>query len=400
MRIGIDLTALNAQPSGIDRSLMGLVWSLARLDQKNEYLLFVNLEDRWRFEARRNGGGDGGGALPANFRVFTLSLRPRAPRLLFQQILLPAMLAALRADVLHSPAFFMPAWRGRQRHLLTVHDMTSFLAPHCHPRSRRGHLYRSGIAAGIRRADLVSVPSPAVKEDISRLLPDVPAERVRVVPWGIDEAFRPQRSADVRRTLGRLGIPTPYILFVGTLDPRKNLPALVEAYARLLAERDLPEHLVLAGQPGWSADELLSRSRAPWLRGRVHVAGYVAEADLPLLYAGARLFVYPSLLEGFGFPPLEAMATGVPVVASLTSSLEDNLTGAAELVPPQQVGELAAAMERLLADEAARRRCVEAGLRRAASFRWETCARHTRGCYEQLIGAAGASAPSARIASP
>jgi glycosyltransferase involved in cell wall biosynthesis len=146
-----------------------------------------------------------------------------------------------------------------------------------------------------------------------------------------------------------LGQPEEDVYIVRTLDPRKNLPALVEAYARLLSAEDIAEHLVLAGQCGWSVQELLSRVGGAHLRGRVHMAGYVAEADLPKLYAGARLFVYPSLLEGFGFPPLEAMASG-----------------------------------RLLTDAGARSRCVDAGLRRAAEFRWDLCARRTRECYEEV----------------
>ena len=377
MRIAIDLSALIAKPTGVDRGLRGMVAALARLDRGNEYLLFVNHEDRGLF-------GRQAPALPDNFRILPWSGRSRAVRLAFQQLVLPPVLHALRVDVLHSPAFIMPSWRGRQGHLLTVHDMTSFLVPRRHPPSRRGRLYELAVASSIRRAGLVSVPSAAVKADILLLLPDVAEESVRVIPWGVDGAFRPQAGADVDRAVRRLGVPRPYILYVGTLDPRKNLPALVEAYARLLSAEDIAEHLVLAGQCGWSVQELLSRVGGAHLRGRVHMAGYVAEADLPMLYAGARLFVYPSLLEGFGFPPLEAMASGVPVVASLTSSLQENLTGAAELVPPQDVGQLAAVLRRLLTDAGARSRCVDAGLRRAAEFRWDLCALRTRVCYEEV----------------
>jgi alpha-1,3-rhamnosyl/mannosyltransferase len=382
MRIAIDLSALIARPTGVDRGLRGTVAALARLDDRNEYLLFVNREDRGLF-------GGAAPALPTNFRILPWSGRARAVRLAFQQVALPPLLAALGVDVLHSPTFIMPAWRGRRGHLLTVHDMTSFLVPDRHPASRRGRLYEAAVAGSIRRAGLVSVPSAAVKADIARLLPDVAAERVRVIPWGVDEAFRPRQRDEIDRTLDRLGVPRPYILYVGTLDPRKNLPALVEAYARWLAAAGGPEHLVLAGQYGWSVEALLARLGGTHLAGRVHLAGYVAEADLPALYAGARLFVYPSLLEGFGFPPLEAMAAGAPVVASRSSSLEENLAGAAELVAPEDVGQLAAAMQRLLADDGARSRSIAAGLRRAASFRWDACARSTLECYREISRAVG-----------
>jgi alpha-1,3-rhamnosyl/mannosyltransferase len=281
----------------------------------------------------------------------------------------------------------MPLYRGTQRHLLTVHDMTSFLLPGYHPPSRRGKMYESAVARSIRRADLVSVPSPSVRQNILDLLPDVSPAHVRVIPFGIDEAFRPGEPNAVKPVLERLGISQPYILYVGTLDPRKNLPRLLESYQQLVAEGNTPEHLVLAGQLGWSVDSLSTRLSAPELRGRVHAVGYVDDRDLPHLYSGARLFVYPSLLEGFGFPPLEAMACGTPVVASLSSSLKDNLEGAAELVPPEDVEGLTTAMRQLLRDEQLRARRIADGLERATKFRWERCAQQTLECYRELAGA-------------
>jgi glycosyltransferase involved in cell wall biosynthesis len=284
----------------------------------------------------------------------------------------------------HSPAFIMPLYRGGAGHLLTVHDMTSFLIPGYHPRSRRGRMYEAAVCGSIRRADLVSVPSNAVRDDVLRLLPHVPPQRIRAIPCGVDRAFAPRTVGEVEPVLARLGIRWPYILFVGTLDPRKNLPRLVEAYTRLVDRGGTAEHLVLAGQFGWSVKELLDRLRQPTLLDRVHILGYVAEGDLPYVYAGARLFAYPSLLEGFGFPPLEAMACGVPVVASDSSSLRDNLAGAADLVPPEDVDALAAAIERMLTDEAWRAERVAAGIERAAKFSWDAFARATVACYEEI----------------
>jgi glycosyltransferase involved in cell wall biosynthesis len=226
-----------------------------------------------------------------------------------------------------------------------------------------------------------------VRDDIRRLVPDVDPARIRVTPFGVGDVFRPRPAAEVADVLARLRVPTPYVLFTGNLDPRKNVTALVEAYARLRDGGDRPEHLVLAGHPGWSVDALEPRLRDPRLRGRVHRLGWVPEADLPALYAGARLFVFPSLLEGFGFPPLEAMASGVPVVASRGSSLGEHLEGAAELVDPRDVGALATAMRRLLTDEDLRRERIEAGLARAGRFRWDAFGSAMRDCY--VAAAAG-----------
>ena len=374
MRIGIDLTALIAKPAGVDRYMMGLVASLARLNGPDEYFLFINAEDRERIDT----------VLRSSARVVVLSRRMRAARLFFQQVLLPAAARRMRIDVIHSPAFIIPWYRGRTGHLLTVHDMSSFRLPRHHPGSRRGRMYEAAVRASIRRADLVSVPSQAVREDVLQLVPGVPGEHVRVIACGVDDAFAPRTSDETAPVLARLGVRWPYILYVGTLDPRKNLPRLIEAYAKLVDSGSLTEHLVLAGQFGWSVTELLDRLRLDSVRDRVHVLGYVAEEDLPYLYAGARLFVYPSLLEGFGFPPLEAMASGVPVVASDSSSLRNNLTGAAMLVPPEDVSALATAMRRLLEDDPCRARHVMAGLERAASFRWEAFARTTSDCYREI----------------
>lgn len=374
MRIGIDLTALLPEATGVDVSLKGLVRSLGAIDQETRYTVFVNHEDRQIFD----------GALPANFAVAPLCLRPRATRLGFQQVLLPPMAKALRLDVVHSPSFIMPMIRGRQRHLLTIHDMTSFSLPDYHIPLRRSALYRRAVAASIRRADLVTTPSHFVRREILAHLPDVPPTRIRVIEWGIDEAFQPRRTEEVRQALAHLELPWPYVLFVGTIQPRKNLESLLEGYRKLLDDGDIAEHLVIAGPLGWDYTRTLSRLETPEMRQRVHRTGYVKQQDLAWLYAGARLFVFPSFEEGFGFPPLEAMACGVPTIASRSSSFIENLEGAAELVPADAPDVLAAAMRRLLTDRSQWTRLRELGLARAARFRWRETAARMRSCYVEL----------------
>lgn len=367
LRVGIDLTALQPVATGVDNCLLRLVAHLALLDGETCYELFVNRADRHRLPG-----------LPGNFRLHAWGARPRSLRLALQQLVLPAAAAALRLDVLHSPSFFMPLLRGRRpRHALSVYDMTFFSRPRTHSLLRGSAAFRFGVRASIERADLVVVPSAHVRADVLARLPAVSPARVRVVAPGVGEEFHPRAA---------IGAPAgpPYILCVGTLQPRKDLPTLVDAYRRLVTSEERPEHLVLAGQPGWGMRDLLRRLDAPALRGRVHLAGYVAQADLPRLYAGSRLFVFPSLEEGFGFPPLEAMASGVPTIASDTSAMAENLRGAAELVPPGDAAAWAAAMARLLHDEDARRQLRRRGLERAACFRWEDTARRTLDCYRAL----------------
>lgn len=372
MRIGLDLTSLLPEATGVDRYVTGLVAHLTELDRENRYDVFVNREDRRSFAG-----------LPQNFSIRPSSLRPRPARLAFQQLVLPAAAAALGLDVLHSPSYFLPLVRGRQRHVLSVHDMTSFSHPEVHTRLRRHAVYRAGIEASIRRADIVSVPSASVQREVHRLIPGLLPSRVRVIPYGVGDEFRPSATADAERVRRSLALPAGYVLFVGTIEPRKNLRVLLDAFGRLVAA-GRSEHLVLAGRLGWGYSDLVARLQEPALESRVHLIGYVASADLPGLYAGARIFVYPSRVEGFGFPPLEAMATGTPVIASDTSSLTENLRGAAALVPTDQPDALTACLGGLLADGDARERLRTEGLRRAAGFRWERTARATLDCYREL----------------
>ena len=374
MRIAIDLTALLPEATGVDNFLKNLVLNLGRVDESNSYRIFVNHEDRHLFQ----------GMLPGNFSVTPFSFQPRWVRLLFQQVALPSAARIWGADVVHSPSFIMPFYRGRARHVLTVHDMTFFSVPHCHIPLRRSALYRRAVSESIRRADLVTVPSRSTQQAVLHWMPELSPGRVRTIATGIGAEFRLRHPQQVREVLDRLRLPHSYILYVGTIEPRKNLERLVESYRRLIATGAISEHLVLAGRLGWGYKGLLAQLDSPELRGRVHLTGYITQSDLPCLYAGATLFVYPSLQEGFGFPPLEAMACGVPTISSLSSSLVENLQGAAELVPPDDIDALAEAMRRLLQDMLVRARCREKGLARAATFRWEETARQTLNCYNAL----------------
>ncbi len=375
MRVTIDLTAFIPQMTGVDTYLKQLVASLAKVDRTNQYRIYHNHEDRRLFADD----------LPENFSHTSLSARPRLLRLLSQQVILPVAASGWKADVVHSPSFIMPYLRGSARHVLTVHDMTSFSHPHCHIALRRSRLYRRVVLDSLRRADVVVVPSQATRQAILEFLPDLQPDRIRVTVLGIGEEFRLCDPVSVREVVARLKLPQPYILYVGTLEPRKNLPVLVESYRRLVEAGAIKEHLVLAGKLGWGYEALLEQIRVPDLRGRVHLVGYVDQKDLPAVYAGARLFVYPSLHEGFGFPPLEAMACGVPVISTRSSSLAENLEGVAELVEPNDLVALADAMQRLLTDDTLRTKRQGQGLEQARQYRWEQTARETVKSYQAAM---------------
>jgi len=375
MQIAIDLTALLPVATGVDNFLKNLVYHLAINDNLNQYRIYINREDRDQFSYLEN---------HANFELVARSARSRVIRLLFQQFWLP-WACFFWADVIHSPSFIMPFFRGRQHHVLTVQDMTSFTHPEHHIPLRRSRLYRFLVIQSIKRCDIVTVPSETTKESILEILPMVNAEKVTVFPYGVTKEFREYPAEEVSAVLARMNLPRDYILYVGTIEPRKNLSRLIMSYRKLVEEHDIKEHLVLAGKLGWDYQELLRLSgESHLMKERIHLTGYVDQNDLPLLYSGASLFVYPSLAEGFGLPPLEAMSCGTPVITSDKSSLAEYYHSVAHLVDPMNVEEIGAALYRLLSDEPSRHQMSRRGLEFAGRFRWQRMAREILDCYSSL----------------
>lgn len=372
MDVVIDLTALTKEPTGVDTYMREFVLALGRVDRRTRYQIFVNREDLSSFRGR----------LPENFQLRGWCLRNRCVRAAFQQMVLPAACEAMRVDILHSPSFLAPRLRWRTRHLVTVHDMTFFTMPHLHSLMRRSILFRYLVERCALRAHMINVPSKVTRRDLLDLWPEVDERLVRVTEAGIGAEFSCGESSEVEEHRCRLGLPAEYVLFVGTIEPRKNLQLLVRAFGRLKTGADL----VLAGRLGWGFDALLAEINKRGLTSRVHLTGFVSPKDLPWVYRGARIFVYPSLYEGFGFPPLEAMACGIPVVATKGSALEENLRGAASLVSAHCADELARVMAWLLEDEQAWVDHRDVGLRRAAEFNWESVVTIIRECYLELAG--------------
>jgi glycosyltransferase involved in cell wall biosynthesis len=266
-----------------------------------------------------------------------------------------------------------------QRLVVTVHDLAFERFPELFPRDWRW-LYRAGLRAAVKRADAILVPSQRTADDLIDST-SIPSSRVYVTPLAPSLAAT---ALDPGEALDRFGITRPYILSVGTLEPRKNLVRLVRAYRQVAP--DVPHQLVLAGPAGWHADELegeLSRVGP----GMIVRTGHLSGEDLDVLYRGADVFAYPSLYEGFGLPVVEAMARGVPTLTSDTSSLPEVAGDAALLVDPTDVSEIAEGLARLLTDHAFAEDLRQRGLQRAATFTWAATARATLGVYRQLTGA-------------
>lgn len=295
----------------------------------------------------------------------------------FARPALPPSLAKL--DILHapSPAAIPPPAPG-QRLVVTVHDLAFRVYPSLFPASWR-LLFRLGTHRAVRRADAIMTVSQSTANDLVRFSRADPS-RIRVVPLA---ASLPATAVDLDDALERMKIRRPYVLFVGTLEPRKNLVRLVRAYRRAIGRTRLPHRLVLAGPLGWQPRPML-REIAVEGPGEVVLTGKRAPEDLDALYRGAAAFVYPSLYEGFGLPVLEAMARGVPCIISTASSLPEVAGDAALAVPPRSVSALAGAIERVLTDDSEAARLSAAGRARSEQFSWEQTARMTLKVYGSL----------------
>jgi glycosyltransferase involved in cell wall biosynthesis len=315
-------------------------------------------------------------------------------RVLWEQLVLPAALRRARVDVYHGPAYALPL-APTVPAVVTVHDLSFLRLPETFPRAQGAYL-RVATRRAVRRAEAVVAVSEFTRRELVDLVGADPA-RVYCVPNGCDPACRPLPAADVEAWRAAAGLPARFILTVGTLQPRKNLGTLLDAYARLRGRlADAPD-LVIAGAPGWGDEDLGRRAQALGIGARVRFTGYVPGESLPLLYNAATLFALPSRYEGFGLPVVEAMASGTPVIVAAAGSLPEVAGGAGVVVDPLDAEAWASALAALLADAGRRAALGEAGLARAARFTWDRAVRETAQVYRRArAGRAGRAA--ARLA--
>ena len=381
MRIAIDYTPAVCQRGGIGRYTRELVRALAEQAPHHEYVLLV---------AGCPASPLGTQALRAvarlrHFHVRRIPLPARWLTILWQRLRLPIPAETFTGpiDIFHAPDYVLPPLR-RARGVVTIHDLSFLILPEVAEPKLQRYLSQA-VPRAVARAQRVLADSRCTRDDLIAHL-NVAPERITVVYPGVDPRFRPLEEETVEAFRERHALPARFILGLGTLEPRKNFPTLIEAYARL-PEWGIPHHevaLVIAGGKGWLYEGIFETVERLALQKHVRFLGFVPDEELPALYNAASVLAFPSLYEGFGLPPLEAMACGTPVVASNVSSLPEVLDDAAPLVSPTDVEKLAAVLAQVLTDPDRRAALRARGLRQAARFTWEAAARALLRAYQEL----------------
>lgn len=364
MNYGLVTYALDRQPGGIGRYTAELLHALRA--QGNDIL-----------ELRA------GRAMPESGVVGLPGARLLPGLLTVGQFAIAWQAARRGLTLVHDPTGVMPLALTGARRVTTIHDVIPYIYPETSSRLD-WLIYRCWLPLAVRRADAIITVSQQSKNDIARYLRIRP-EHITVIPEAANHAYRQMRQDEIAPALARHDITFPYVLYVGSVEARKNLPRLLEAYAELRHWSDQWK-LVIVGARRWRSSPVYETVQRLGLEPFVHFTGYVEEADLPALYNGASLFAFPSLYEGFGLPVLEAMACGTPIVTSNSSSLPEVAGDAALLVDPYDVSALANAMRRLLEDADLAAILRGRGLARVREFTWERTAKETVAVYERVLG--------------
>jgi glycosyltransferase involved in cell wall biosynthesis len=383
-QIGIDITSALTQGGGIGRYTRELVRALVRKEANNKYTLF---SARIPPDPEKNQAS----VIESLTSLSPVTYRPAflGERWLYRiwyrlHLPLPIQLFTGGLDLFHSPDFVLPPTSEGIPTLLTVHDLSFIHFPDTFPPTLVNYLNRV-VPWSVSRATHVLADSRSTKKDLVEQWA-VPEDKITVLYSGVSEAYRPVEDppylTEVRKSYS-LG-EEPYLLSVGTIQPRKNYQRLIKAFAPIAGK--YPHNLYIAGGKGWLEEEMMAEADRQGISGRVRFLGFVADRHLPALYSGASLFLFPSLYEGFGLPVLEAMACGVPAIISNTSSLPEVGGEAALQLDPLLAEAWSEGMDRVLSDQGLAEKMIGAGFIQARSFSWDKAAYQLLQIYAALLG--------------
>lgn len=287
-----------------------------------------------------------------------------------------------RLDVMHGPNYMLPDWA--ERGVVTIHDLSIFRFPEMHP-PERVHSFEQGMRHSVERAEHLITDCETIRAEVIQFTGIAP-DRVTAVPLGVASSFRPMSPADCAPVLHRYRLPaTGYALTLSSLEPRKRIDRILAAWRALPLALRQRFPLAIAGASGWMNEALHDEIGRAAAEGWAIPLGFVPEEDLPALYAGASLFLYPSVYEGFGLPPLEAMRSGVPTVVAGGSCLAEVTKSAAMLVDPDDIDGFVFAITRALGDEEWRRTAISSGIQVAEGYTWEACVDKTVDVYQRVV---------------
>jgi glycosyltransferase involved in cell wall biosynthesis len=372
MRVALDGFPLSAPKTGVGHYTFELARTLAEISPNDTFELIspFPFTDTVIQELQKT-------ALPN-----LILNNPTGYRRRWWAIGLPLFLRQNSFDVFHGTNYDVPLW-SRKRNVLTIHDLSLQLHPQFHE-AKLVRRARKRLPLMIRCAALVIAVTESIKCEICEHL-KVKPERVVVTPEAPRKIFRPLAASETSAVRQRLGIRQDFILSVGTIEPRKNLLTLVRAFDRILRTTSLTPQLVIAGGKGWLMEDFYSFIRSSGTGENIRLIGYTSDYDLRALYSSCRVCVYPSLYEGFGLPPLEAMACGAPLITSQIPAITETVGNSAVLVDPLNVEEIASSIVKLWSDPSERNRLSQAGIDRAARFTWEQTAKLTFEVYRELV---------------
>jgi glycosyltransferase involved in cell wall biosynthesis len=373
MKVAVDLRSLHSsQFSGVEHYTVNVLERLLQQDKENSYTLFYNGFKRQGFENFHYINSKFKQTRYPN-RLLNLSLK------LFGRPKFEQMFGNL--DVLFLPNLNLFAVDSRAKVILTVHDLSPVLKPELYNIKSRLWHWLLNMRYAVQRADSIIAVSEFTKHTLVESL-KVPEQKIHVISLGVDHnLFNPRKKqADLRDVRNRFSLPGEFLFFVGTIEPRKNLLGLIQAFEMVKTEA----HLVIAGKLGWKYSHILEAIERSPKRRRIHLLGYVSETDKALMIKLARAVIWPTLFEGFGLPALEALAVGTPLVTSQVTSLPEVVGDSALLVNPYSTTDIAGAIDQIVSSESLREQLISKGLERAQQFNWDKTAEQILGVINQF----------------
>lgn len=374
MKILINALLLGEKNTGIGNYILNIFSKIASLDKNNQYILYVNKKI---YEKIKNKFGT------CEFIFAYLNPDSSFKRIMIEQLYLPHLVNKIKPDIFHNPDHVLPFLPVLSKKIITVHDLTFLKHPEAFLKSTV--MYKKLMMKNaIKKVDMIIADSDNTKNDVMQYF-KLPEKKIQTVYISIaDEYGIRDKNSSIRIMSSKYHINKPFILFTGTIEPRKNVISILKAYYELKKRKGFEHLLVIAGKKGWLYNEIFDFIKEKCLQDEIIFLDYVDQGDMPSLYCASDLFIYPSIYEGFGLPVLEAMACGTPVITSNVSSLPEVAGDAAVLVDPMNIGEITDAINNVLNNRDLWNKLRVRGLENVKRFSWDRAAKETTAIYQKV----------------